>query len=244
VVRVDFHCHSSFSDGALPPEGVAQMLGEAGVTYAALTDHDTVDGLLRFEEVLAARGIGFLAGMEVEAVHPLGEIHLLAFGIAVEGGRRRRLSVPPGREPPVPAVSRLRSLRATMDTMLRGIVSGSSPDPIEVVLARIHRAGGLAFLAHPLQPSGTLERLDELLADLKPKGLDGIEALYKPYPREVRSRLAGMAGRFDLLVSGGSDFHGDGQRGASRPGCDMPLWHWNRFRRALALPGSTEETPP
>lgn len=243
-VRVDFHCHSSFSDGAFPPEGVAHMLGEAGVTYAALTDHDTVDGLLRFEEVLAARGIGFLAGMEVAAAHPLGEVHLLAFGIAVEGGRRRRLSVSPGREPPVPTVSRLRAFRSTMDNMLRGIVRDPYPDPIEAVLARIHGAGGLAFLAHPLEPIGTMVRLDKLLTDLKPKGLDGIEALYKPYPREVRSRLAGLAGRFDLLVSGGSDFHGDGQRGASRPGCDMPLWHWNRFRRALALPERTEETLP
>ena len=108
----------------------------------------------------------------------------------------------------------------------------------------IHGAGGLAFLAHPLQPFGRLERLETLLAELKPKGLDGIEALYKPYPREVRSRLARMAGRLDLLVIGGSDFHGDGQRGAARPGCDMPRWHWDRFRQALALPGSTEETPP
>lgn len=247
LVRVDFHCHSSFSDGALPPEGVAQMLGEAGVTCAALTDHNTVDGLLRFEEALGARGIGFLAGMEVEAAHPLGEVHLLAFGIAVEGGRHRRLSVSPGRQPSVPAASRprsLRSLRSTMDTMLRGIVRDSSPDPIDEVLARIHGTGGLAFLAHPLQPFETVERLEVLLADLKAKGLDGIEALYKPYPRAMRSRLAGLAGRFDLLVSGGSDFHGDGQRGASRPGCDMPLWHWNRFRRALVLPGSTEETLP
>lgn len=241
---MDFHCHSSFSDGALPPEGVAQMLGEAGVTYAALTDHDTLDGLLRFEEMLAARGIGFLAGMEVAAAHPAGEIHLLAFGVGVEGGRRRKLSVPADQDAAVPAVSRLRSLRSSMDAMVRGFVRGSSLEPIEAILDRIHGAGGLAFLAHPLQPIGTPERLDLLLADLKPKGLDGIEALYKPYPREVRSRLAAMAGRFDLLVSAGSDFHGDGQRGASRPGCDMPLWHWNRFRRALALPERTEETLP
>jgi hypothetical protein len=152
--------------------------------------------------------------------------------------------VSPGRESPAPVVSRLRAFRSNMEAMLRGIGRGSSPEPIEAVLGRIHGAGALAFLAHPLQPIAAPQRLEELLVDLKSKGLDGVEALYKPYPREVRSRLAAMAGRFDLLVSAGSDFHGDGQRGASRPGCDMPLWHWNRFRRALALPERTEETLP
>jgi len=56
TVLVNFHCHSIFSDGELTPEVVAANLAQAGVRYAALTDHDTVEGLPRFQEALKKNG--------------------------------------------------------------------------------------------------------------------------------------------------------------------------------------------
>ncbi len=52
--RVNLHCHSTVSDGDLSPAQLATYLARNGVRYAALTDHDRVDGLEAFK-VAAAR---------------------------------------------------------------------------------------------------------------------------------------------------------------------------------------------
>ena len=56
IILVNFHCHSIFSDGEQTPEALAANLAAAGVRYAALTDHDSLEGLPRFQEALKKRG--------------------------------------------------------------------------------------------------------------------------------------------------------------------------------------------
>ena len=112
---------------------------------------------------------------------------------------------------------------------LSGLIGTATP--AGEAIARIHDAGGLAFLAHPLDQG--LESLDEALAAFKGAGLDGLEAYYKPYPEEVRNQLAALADRHGLLTSAGSDFHGPSRAGASEPGIPMPTARWKHFRAAL-----------
>jgi len=65
TTRVNFHCHSVFStDGVLAPEALADNLAAAGVRDAALTDHDSIEGLPRFQAALKRRGIGCISGVE------------------------------------------------------------------------------------------------------------------------------------------------------------------------------------
>ena len=42
---IDFHTHSSMSDGSLNPEELVSRAKSLGVEFLALTDHDTIDGL-------------------------------------------------------------------------------------------------------------------------------------------------------------------------------------------------------
>ena len=73
----------------------------------------------------------------------------------------------------------------------------------------IHRAGGIAVLAHPYQlklPS--LDEVDNLVAELAGLGLDGIEAVYSRHSEEERGAYAEIARRHELLITGGSDYHG------------------------------------
>lgn len=65
----------------------------------------------------------------------------------------------------------------------------------------IHRAGGVAVLAHPWG----LESRVPVLAE---QGLDGLEAYYAGYSDEARRYLLRLARQFRLACSGGSDFHG------------------------------------
>ncbi len=58
-ILVNFHCHTIFSDGEQTPEVLAGNLAIAGVRYASLTDHDSIEGLPRFQDALNKRGIAF-----------------------------------------------------------------------------------------------------------------------------------------------------------------------------------------
>lgn len=72
----------------------------------------------------------------------------------------------------------------------------------------IHAAGGLSILAHPLLYHMNLEQLRDFLALLKADGLDGMEAIYSTFQPGDERNMKRIAGELDLLISGGSDFHG------------------------------------
>lgn len=89
--------------------------------------------------------------------------------------------------------------------------------PMEAV-ELIHTAGGVAILAHPLLYHLKPAALQRLIDDLKPAGLDGIEALYSTYTAADEQYVKKLAGKNDLLISGGSDFHG-ANKPSIRIGC-------------------------
>jgi predicted metal-dependent phosphoesterase TrpH len=76
----------------------------------------------------------------------------------------------------------------------------------EGAIRAINRAGGVAVLAHPWStkdPGGAVARL-------APAGLAGLECYYGEYSADVRNGLAELARSYDLIPTGGSDFHGPG----------------------------------
>ena len=72
----------------------------------------------------------------------------------------------------------------------------------------IHEGGGKAVLAHPLLYGFSTDALDTLVESLTTAGLDGLEVMYSMnrYGDEQRMKL--LAKRYNLRLSGGSDFHG------------------------------------
>jgi len=67
----------------------------------------------------------------------------------------------------------------------------------------IHKAGGVAVLAHP----GLVKRYEPIIERLIPYGLDGIELNHPKNSPEVRERVQQMAAGTDIILTGGSDFH-------------------------------------
>lgn len=227
MIRVDLHCHSLFSDGSLPPRALADLLADSGVKAASLTDHDRVEGLDEFAVFLARRDIAFVTGVELTTQLDGSEVHLLGYGFDPKNpellGKLRELR---GARP-----SEVMNVQDT----LRNSASGAritTPDAI----ALIHRAGGKAFLAHPLHAADTFDELETLVGRLKQSGLDGIEALYAGFTQEDQTKLLDLAARMDLLVSAGTDLHAV-QPGDPLPGgIDMPMPLWKAFRDAVCLP--------
>lgn len=79
---------------------------------------------------------------------------------------------------------------------------GASPAD---VIGLIHRAGGIASLAHP----GLLGK-DELIPGMASAGMDALEVYYGEHSGSMRRHYLALAERHGLAVSGGSDFHGVG----------------------------------
>jgi 3',5'-nucleoside bisphosphate phosphatase len=96
------------------------------------------------------------------------------------------------------------------------------------VIVIVHEAGGLASLAHP----GLLRR-DHLIAPLAEAGLDALEVRHSDHDAETESKYRAMARALGLLVTGGSDFHGDNGHRACRLGTvTLAAEDYDRLRSA------------
>ncbi len=111
---------------------------------------------------------------------------------------------------------------ATRSDAFAGVVSSHSPyyiptpSPTTIdVIHAVEDAGGVIVVAHAADPSRNRHVLsDEQIAAMADAGLDGIEVWHRGNPPEQRERLLGLAERYQLLVTGGSDWHGAGKPNA------------------------------
>ena len=215
-IRVNLHCHSNLSDGQLAPEVLAERLARSGVRVAALTDHDTVEGLPRFREALARRGVGWIAGLELSVLATEGPAHVLAYGFDPESPHLQD-ALGRAREP-------------------AGL-------PMTEAFRLIHAAGGRSFLAHPFELEADETRLKAMLLRYRAIGLDGVEAVYAPYaPERIQSLLA-LARELGLAVSAGCDFHGPDIQGLSDLAIHFPVEEWREFRSLLLSSERTTSVP-
>ncbi len=262
---VDFHVHSSASDGTLAP---AELVSKAaGFAALALTDHDNTDGAAEF---LSASGAAAerIAGVELSIEPGAGfdKFHLLGLGVDPddEGLRNFLAGVLEGRNRRNARI--IENFRALGIEMVEGLEDSRSifayahgevlarphfarwlvdngcadspaaafagylmPDspaasrcyeerwhpPQEKAIAVIHRAGGVAVMAHPRywrrcwrERGVDYAAAEKELARLKEAGLDGLECLYQANTAAENVEFTRIAGRIGLLKSAGSDFHG------------------------------------
>ena len=104
----------------------------------------------------------------------------------------------------------------------------------------IHQAGGVAVLAHPLYMSRDQKAFVKLLEECGAYGLDGLEVYYNAYDEESVQRLKSYADSFNLLTTGGTDFHGTFtpgvELGRGRTGkLDVPTFVWERLQDCVHL---------
>lgn len=245
---LDFHTHSTASDGSLSPEELVKAGVDLGLDGIALTDHDTIAGL---DQALAAgkhHGLPVIPGIELTTDYGEEEAHILGFGFDRN-------------DPPLNAKlqkileSRIERARGMVERLRRAGVNLAwdevfahtngfyvgrphiyralkqkgiiGEDPLghafnyylgskgiaylphqEIAtfeaIALIRNAGGVPVLAHP----GRMNRPDLLMALVK-NGLAGIEVYYPSHRPQDVERYRRFAEKYDLLVTGGSDYHGE-----------------------------------
>ncbi len=96
--------------------------------------------------------------------------------------------------------------------------------PLDEAISLVHRAGGVAVLAHPPFVTNDRKVLGELLDTFVTLGLDGVEAWNSGASRHDIEWYITLARRRGLLVTGGSDFHGS-EEGAIKIGSGRGQLH-------------------
>lgn len=100
---IDLHAHTTASDGSLRPAKLIERAASVGIRTFAVTDHDTLAGIREAADAARARGLAFLPGIEITAVHEKRDVHMLGYFLR---------SDPPGVEPFLEAARRDRARRA------------------------------------------------------------------------------------------------------------------------------------
>ena len=212
----------------------------SGIEITAVEDARDIHVLGYFLRTTDASFREFLAGQRrtrVERVHAiagrLAELGMpvdLSEALAVTGQQSARAIGRPQVARAMVAAGHVADTREAFDKWLGrdqpAFVPRSGPSP-ETVIETIHRAGGLASLAHP---GRTL--IDARIAALCGAGLDAIEAYHSDHDAVAADRYRRMADDLGLLTTGGSDYHGDPVHGVSIGCSTLPSECWQRLHAA------------
>ena len=189
---VNLHIHSIFSDGAITPEKLIEQAKEKGLKYISISDHNTLNAYLK-TDILKEEML--IPAIEFDCWFGTVFLHMLGYGVDVNNAELQALCA--------------KTKRGTEADWVR-IFSFKHPKRI---IEAIHKAGGIAVLAHPAC-CFTLS-LDRLVKNLIKLGMDGIETYY-PYPRHrgiikfhTVKTVEQLADKYSLIKTGGTDEHGD-----------------------------------
>lgn len=120
------------------------------------------------------------------------------------------------------ASGQIASFEAAFDQLLKkgrpAYVAKAKLDWPEAI-ALITSHGGLAVLAHPFTLDIADHEFADLLAAMRGRGLKGIETFYPQHTKAKRRLFKRLSREHDLLLTGGSDFHGPSQYNL-HPGSD------------------------
>ena len=234
LVTIDFHLHSNFSDGMFSPEILADELAAAQVRYAALTDHDTIDGLGRFGDAAASRGIQCVNGVEMSAERDGWIYHVLGYGFdSGHAALREELARNYAVLHPGMGAWKQKAKWLWCSMTRRPVPPRACLIGLHQALELIHDAGGRAFLAHPLTPGMGNDAFSDWLGELKQLGLDGLETYYKQYSRHQVRFLQDKVRQYGLMSCSGSDFHGKIRPRWMDPGLAVSREHLRQFCQVL-----------
>lgn len=186
--KVNLHIHTTYSDGRGDFNSLIKQAEEKGYRYIAISDHNTVKSYIENkvpEFVIPAVEFDVWCGYVF--------MHLLAYGIDVKNPELQNFFA--------------KSKRETELDIVRIFAARS----IKKLISAIHKAGGIAVLAHPAC-CWALNH-DRFIKKLISYGLDGVEVYY-PYRRHrgiikftTARNIEKIAGKYGLIKTGGTDLH-------------------------------------
>ena len=190
--RVNFHCHTTCSDGSLAPLELARQAIAMGLQHLAITDHHSLDAHAPVRDHFAAVAAAGRAvprlwrGVEISCLLEGCLVHVLVLGFGDQ--------------------------HPSLEPYLQGGAAVGAALQAEAVVEAGRQAGALVLLAHPARYRLPFQRL---IAAADRLGFDGAEAWYDyqqqsqwlPTPFVCEAIAADLRQR-GLLMSCGTDTHG------------------------------------
>jgi len=144
VGKIDLHIHSTASDGRFSPEEIVRKAAELGLTFMALADHDSVDGIApALEAAKAFPGLKVIPAVEISTDVPSGEVHILGYFIDYASHELRE------------ALARFRNSR---EIRAQRIVARLSDFAINIEWPRIQEIAGDGSVGRPHIAQAMLEK--------------------------------------------------------------------------------------
>lgn len=212
----------------------------AGIEITAVEDGRDIHVLGYFLNPAEARLIEFLRAQRETRVERVRTIaaRLAELGVPIDlqallDEAQRNLGRSIGRPQVARALKRAGHVADSREAFDRYLGSGgpafvSRPGPPpEVVIGIIQRAGGIASLAHPGRT-----RIDARIKALAVAGLDALEVYHSDHDAVAIERYHRIASELGLLMTGGSDFHGDPGHGIEPGTSTLPWEQWQRVSAA------------
>ena len=223
---VDFHMHSIYSDGVKSPEELLCHALDCNLSMMALTDHDEIDGIKALrtaqEQLDPEKTIKFINGCEFSADYKDKSIHILGYRFDetnkelrdfIEYFKSKREEFPKTQAYGRPHIGQLLidgGYAKDINDVFKDILRKDSPCyvpkvKIEVpyIIDIIHKAGGLAVMAHP-----KLVTSDEYVVEMLAYDFDGMEVYHTKHNDDDVKRYKALAKEHNLFITGGSDYHG------------------------------------
>jgi len=79
--QIDLHLHTTCSDGQDTPEEIIEAACNAGFNTIAITDHDTVEGVIRALEASSGKPLEVIPGIELSSIEGIDDVHILGYYI-------------------------------------------------------------------------------------------------------------------------------------------------------------------
>ena len=197
---IDLHVHSTYSDGTLTPSELVKKAFSINLAAMALTDHDTIDGIPEAVSCAADYDIELIPGIELSTFYDKKEIHIVGLYIDYTDKNFKK---------------ELESLKQSREKRNEKILGDSKPCYVprekmlpEKAIKMIKSVGGVPVLAHPVLYHMGNEQMNKLMDYLCEHGIAGLEAVYSTYTMGDELEMKHIAKERNLLISGGSDYHG------------------------------------
>lgn len=160
---IDFHTHSTASDGELSPQELLEQARSSGIAMFAITDHDTVAGFVQAQSLLSdSDELRLIAGVEFSCRWSGTTIHVLGLGMDCEHPAMREGLATLGEA----RVQRGEKIAAKMEKLgFSGALEGALEEAGESQLGRPHFA---AWMVKAGYVADTNQAFDKHLGQGKP----------------------------------------------------------------------------
>jgi hypothetical protein len=182
--KVDFHIHTTYSDGALSPVDVVHQASRAGLSIISITDHDHTGALEEAAAEGQRRSIEVVPGVELSASVDEQDVHILGYFIDPANSRLQEY------------LSHFRQERIRRAERIVGKLNALNvPLPFDAVLDQAGSGSvGRPHIANALVEQGFIETYHEAFYRYIGAGRPAYEKKFQISPREAVELISSAGG--------------------------------------------------